>query len=167
MPGYAGFKPGARDESGYATYGGIQRFGRSYNRPEPTEAQTATTHGKPGFVSHAGGVLPGYTGYVPTAKETYGVSHYGNIEPQYAQTGHKDVKGDALLDVQKQVKAGYSGHVARARDTFGLSHYGVGSHDSPDAYKKAAPKRNLHDMRDVVGDGIDVLYGSTGVYHED
>lgn len=92
-------------------------------------------------------MLPGYTGYVPTAKETYGVSHYGNIEPQFAQTGHKDVKGDALLDVQKQVKAGYSGHVARARDTFGLSHYGVGSHDTPDGYKKAAPKRNLHGKR--------------------
>merc|ERR1719453_2054036 len=104
MPGYAGFKPGARDESGYATYGGIQRFGKSYNRPEATEAQTAAAHTKPGFVQHAGGVLPGYTGYVPTAKETFGISHYGSIEPQYAQTGHKQAKGDKLIAVEKQYK---------------------------------------------------------------
>jgi len=167
MPGYSGFRPGARDECGFATVGGIQRFGRSYNRPEPTESQTTAVHEKPAYVSTAKGVVPGYTGYVPKAKEMYGISHYGNIpKSELAQTGHKDVKGDISIPVGKDYKAGYSGHVPAARDTFGGAHYGVESKKSPDDYKKAPPKRHGHDMRDVVGDNIDVLYGSTGIYHE-
>lgn len=166
MPGYGGFRPGARDESGFATVGGINRFGASYNRPEPTEAQTATLHAKPQYVGAAKGVLPGYTGYVSKAKETYGISHYGSVpKSALAQTGHGMVKGDKAIEVGKDYKAGYSGHVPMARDTFGGAHYGVGSNGSPDDYKKAAPTRNLHDMRDVVGDNIDVMYGATGVYH--
>jgi len=167
MPGYGGFRPGARDECGFATVGGIQRFGQTYNRPEPTEAQTATQHAKPNYVAVAKGVLPGYTGYVPTSKEMYGISHYGSIpKSELAQTGHKDVKGDKFIPVGKDYKAGYSGHVPAARDTFGGAHYGLESKDSPDGYKKAAPKRHGHDFRDVVGDGIDCMYGGTGIYHE-
>jgi hypothetical protein len=167
MPGYGGFRPGARDECGYATVGGINRFGPSYNRPEPTEAQTATQHAKPTYVGVAKGVVPGYTGYLPTAKEKYGISHYGSIpKTELAQTGHKDVKGDKAILVGKNYISGYSGHIPVARDTFGGAHYGIEAKGSPEDYKKAAPKRNLHDMRDVVGDGVDCIYGSTGVYHE-
>ena len=53
------------------------------------------------------------------------------------------VKGDMNRDVSKQYKAGYSGHVPMARDTFGIAHYGIGSHDSPDGYKKAGKLRRV------------------------
>jgi len=160
MPGYGGFRPGARDECGFATVGGINRFGSSYTRPEPTEAQTAVNHGKPGFVSNAGGVVPGYGGYVSKSKDTFGISHYGSIDKgKLAQASHgPDAKGDKNIEVKKEVKSGYSGFVPTARDTFGGAHYGVGVHGSPDGYKKAAPKRHGHDMRDIVGDQYDVMY---------
>ena len=34
---------------------------------------------KPEIVDQVGGVVPGYTGYVPTSKHTHGISHYGNL----------------------------------------------------------------------------------------
>ena len=166
MPGYGGFKPGARDECGYATYGGIQRFGPTYTRPEPTEAQTAVAHPKPTYVAQAKGIVPGCTTHVPRAKETYGVSHFGALAPgELAQTGHGG-KADRAMEVRKDYKSGYSGHIAAARESFGGSHYGLGAQGSPDGYKKAPPSRQLHDMRDVVGDGAEPLYGKSGVYHQ-
>jgi len=163
MPGYGGFRPGARDESGLATVGGIKRFG---------VAQTRGAHGveKPEYVGEAVGVLPGYTGYVPAAKHTHGVSHYGSLPGGHhamagsgAQKGHGMVKGDVNIEVSKNIKSGYSGHVPTARDTFGGAHYGVGSHGSPDGYKKAAPKRHNQDMRLVTGsDAGNSDYASDG-----
>jgi len=153
MPGYGGFRPGARDESGGAAFGGVKRFGVINDNRE------MHVNPKPEFVDEVAGVLPGYTGYVPKAKHTHGISHYGNLTGGHhnliaagAQHGHGGaVKGDRSIEVQKNVKSGYSGHVPTARDTFGGAHYGVGSHGSPDAYKKAAPKRHNQDMRLVTG----------------
>ena len=169
MPGYGGFKPGARDECGYATYGGINRFGASRNRAQPTEAQTAATHAKPGFVGKAGGVVPGYKGYVSKAKETYGISHYGSIDKRaMAQAGHgAATKGDKSIPVAKDFKAGYSGHVPEARDTFGGAHYGVLCHKSPDDYdlenKLAGTGTKMSDFRLITGsDAGNSDYASDG-----
>ena len=146
-----GFRPGARDECGGATVGGIKRFGQTVSRQAPVNP-------KPGFVDQVSGVLPGYTGYVPQAKQTHGVSHYGNLSGGHhnlpaagPQKGHQNIKGDRCIEVGKNVKSGYSGHVPVARDTFGVAHYGVGAHVSPDGYKKAPPKRNQQDMRLITG----------------
>jgi len=163
MPGYGGFRPGARDECGFATVGGIKRFGAS-------ESRTPHVNPKPEFVDEVSGVLPGYTGYVPQAKHTHGISHYGNLQGGHhnqtaagAQKGHSLAKGDRSIEVAKNVKSGYSGHVPVARDTFGAAHYGVGSHGSPDLYKKAPPKRNLQDMRLITGsDAGNSDYASDG-----
>lgn len=158
-----GFRPGARDECGFATVGGIKRFGAS-------ESRTPHVNPKPEFVDEVSGVLPGYTGYVPQAKHTHGISHYGNLQGGHhnqtaagAQKGHSLAKGDRSIEVAKNVKSGYSGHVPVARDTFGAAHYGVGSHGSPDLYKKAPPKRNLQDMRLITGsDAGNSDYASDG-----
>ena len=163
MPGYGGFRPGARDECGFATVGGIKRFGQ-------TESRVPHVNPKPDFVDSVKGVLPGYTGYVPQAKQTHGISHYGNLQgghhnlrPAGPQTGHGDVKGDRAIAVAKNVKSGYSGHVPVARDTFGGAHYGVGSHGTPDGYKKAPPTRHQQDMRLITGsDAGNSVYASDG-----
>jgi hypothetical protein len=104
------------------------------------------------------GVLPGYTGYVPQAKHTHGISHYGSLQGGHhnfvaagPQRGHGGAPLDRSIEVQKNVKSGYSGHVPTSRDTFGGAHYGVGSHTSPDNYKKAPPTRNGADMRLIKG----------------
>jgi len=167
MPGYGGFRPGARDECGFATVGGIQRFG---------EAETRGAHPapKPEFVGGVRGVLPGYTGYVPTSKNTHGISHYGslpgghhNMRGSGAQKGHIDVKGDRHLEVSKNIKSGYAGHVPQSRDTFGGAHYGVGSYDSPDLYNEENARdgvvRHNQDMRLVTGsDAGNSDYASDG-----
>ena len=158
-----GFRPGARDECGGASFGGIKRFGASVHRESPSPT-------KPTYVDTATGVLPGYTGYVPTAKQTHGVSHYGNLygghhdlPPAGAQRGHANVKGDRCIEVAKNVKSGYSGHVPNSRDTFGGAHYGVGSFVSPAGYVKAPPKRNQQDMRLITGsDAGNSVYASDG-----
>ena len=172
MPGYGGFRPGAREECGVATYGGVVRYGKTESRA-PHECP------KPGFVDHASGVLPGYTGYVPASKNTHGVSHYGAIGGGHhglpgagAQLNHgNQLKGDRQINVAKTVKSGYSGHIPQARDTFGGAHYGVGSHASPSGYKKAAPVRHNQDMRLVTGsDAGNSEYaadGGGGVYGAD
>jgi len=134
MPGYGGFRPGARDECGFATVGGIKRFGS-------TDSRTPHVNPKPEFVGEVSGVLPGYTGYVPQAKQTHGVSHYGNLSGGHhnlaaagPQKGH-GLNGNRSIEVTKNVKSGYSGHVPVSRDTYGGAHHGVGSHGSPDLYK--------------------------------
>jgi hypothetical protein len=156
MPGYGGFRPGARDECGFATVGGIKRFGVGQNRG-------AHEAPKPDFVPQVRGVLPGYTGYVPSAKNTHGVSHYGslagghhNMPAAGPQKGHGNaVKGDKLILAKPHVMAGYSGHVPAARDTFGGSHYGVGSHLSPDDYelenRLAGTGTKMSDFRLIAG----------------
>ena len=63
------------------------------------------------------------------------------------------MKGDKLIAVEKQYKAGYSGHVPTARDTFGGAHYGIGSHLSPDGYKKAGELSGLAPRAKVVAHG--------------
>lgn len=118
-----------------ATYGGIQRYGKG-------ESRVPHANPKPGFVDKVSGVVPGYTGYVPSAKNTHGVSHYGNIAGGHhnlsaagPQSGHGSaIKGDRCIEVGQNVKSGYSGHIPRSRDTFGGAHYGVGSYESPDIY---------------------------------
>jgi hypothetical protein len=159
-----GFRPGARDECGTATFGGIQRYGQAQSRG-------AHENPKPEFVASVAGVVPVYTGYVPSAKNTHGVSHYGSIAGGHhnlpaagPQNGHgAAIKGDRCIEVNSTVKSGYSGHVPRARDTFGGAHYGVGSAQSPDGYKKAAPKRHQQDMRLVTGsDAGNSAYASDG-----
>lgn len=171
MPGYGGFRPGARDESGFATVGGIQRFGQTAaGQPPGYEPEV-----KPAYVGQAKGVLPGYTGYVPAAKMTHGISHYGNIQKSsVAQRGHgADAKGDKLIDVGKgfcetsNYKAGYQGHIPRARDTFGGAHYGIGSHLSPDDYdlenKLAGTGTKMSDFRLITGsDAGNSDYASDG-----
>ena len=157
-----GFRPGARDECGFATVGGIKRFGVS-------DSRTPHVNPKPDFVAEAKGVLPGYTGYVPQAKQTHGISHYGDISGGHhtlpaagPQKGH-GYHGQRNIEVTKNVKSGYSGYVPVARDTFGGAHYGVGSATSPDGYKKAAPTRNRQDMRLITGsDAGNSEYASDG-----
>lgn len=126
-------------------------------------------HNKPKFVTAAGGVVPGYKGYVSKAKETYGISHYGGINKAApAQMGHgKEAKGDKAIGVTKDYKAGYSGHIPVARDTFGGAHYGTGCHLSPDDYEEenrlAGTGTKMSDFRLVTGSNAgNSAYASDG-----
>ena len=70
-----------------ATYGGIQRYGKG-------ESRKPHANPKPGFVDKVSGVVPGYTGYVPSAKNTHGVSHYGSLPG-----GHHGARGTGAQQV--------------------------------------------------------------------
>ena len=134
-----------------------------------SDSRSPHVNPKPEYVGTASGVLPGYTGYVPQAKHTHGISHHGSIAGGHhnvpgagPQKGHGAVV-DRSVEVTKNVKSGYSGYVPVARDTFGAAHYGVGSHVSPDNYKKAAPTRHQQDMRLITGsDAGNSSYASDG-----
>jgi len=167
MPGYGGFRPGARDECGFATVGGIKRFGKAVTRtPHPAD--------KPPHVGQVSGISPGYTGYVPSAKNTHGVSHYGSLPGGHhglmgsgAQAGHAGIKCDRNIEVANNVKSGYAGHIPLARDTFGGAHYAVGSYDSPDLYNEENARdgvvRHNQDMRLITGsDAGNSDYASDG-----
>jgi hypothetical protein len=124
MPGYAGFRPGARDHYGDAAYGGIKREGSGEGANEALKAGWDDSRGGPGvdYKGVVSGLVPGYTGHVPEAINKHGTSHFGGIVPG-AQLGHEHVRGDHYTenDVGMRTKSGYSGHVPRARDAFGTS----------------------------------------------
>lgn len=83
MPGYAGFRPGARDVDGIAAYGGIPHDGSSGQGDNGTQKRDwdqgrmkpATDYRK--VVS---GIVPGYTGHVPNAIDKHGTTYFGAIE---------------------------------------------------------------------------------------
>lgn len=88
MPGYAGFRPGARDVDGFAAYGGIPHDGAhgrgDVSTNDPTvgiKAAWDKGRGGPGvdFRKNVHGIVPGYTGHVPLAIDKHGTSHYGAI----------------------------------------------------------------------------------------
>ena len=97
MPGYAGFRPGARDHYASQAYGGIVHDGASgQGRNEQEKAGWDKGRGGPG-VDYKGivhGLVPGYTGHVPEAICKSGTSHFGSIVPAAAQLGHENVRGD-------------------------------------------------------------------------
>ena len=124
MPGYAGFRPGARDHYGDAAFGGIPTKGAGEGTNIQDKAAWDEGRGGPGvdYKKVVKGLVPGYTGHVPYAISKHGTSHFGGIVPG-AQLGHENVKGDQYVEnnVGMMTKSGYSGHVPRSRDAFGTS----------------------------------------------
>jgi len=130
MPGYAGFRPGARDSHAKAAYGGIPSKGRQgEGNLNHLKATWDHSSGNPGvdYKSVVAGIVPGYKGHVPEAINKHGTSHYGNPAPGVkllgAQCGH-ETNGNAhdkAYEVQQFVKSGYSGHVPGSRDSYGTT----------------------------------------------
>ena len=131
--------------------------------------QAKHTHGTACAPSHVCLHAPALTHLLLARRIMAGISHYGslagghhNLSGAGPQKGHGAV-ADRSVEVTKNVKSGYSGYVPVARDTFGAAHYGVGSHVSPDNYKKAAPTRHQQDMRLITGsDAGNSSYASDG-----
>lgn len=112
MPGYAGLKPGAKDNIASSAFAGVP-----LSPPKAAPKQDDPNS----FRAKAGGVLPGYTGFIPGAADKHGGSHYGGIVPtKFAQSGHAE-KDHVENNAGKTTKSGYSGHVQGKRDTYGVS----------------------------------------------
>ena len=150
MPGYAGFRPGARDVDGVSAFGGIPLEGGNGQGDNPAQKldwdagrmKPATDYRK---VVH--GIVPGYTGHVPNAIDKHGTTYFGSIEKSGdarsinpdqlyvddgadsgdggthygAQRGHTNSLLDKCNDVGMMKKSGYSGHMPCARDAFGTT----------------------------------------------
>jgi hypothetical protein len=157
VPGYAGHRPGARDVAHTMAYGGVptfnkptlhrppgqgqqldnrpttawQEIGRSWKQDEPGDSRSGE------FLSTVGGVLTGYSGFVPNARTHCGSAHVGGLalsaRGRSAQRGHSGrverLHGDRELDVSSRTEraakpmVGYQGHVPKAMDSFGTSHW--------------------------------------------
>jgi hypothetical protein len=162
MPGYSGHRPGARDVAHRMAYGGVPTFNAApVRRPpgqgqhlsnNPTTSWSEIGHGwkerEPGdsrsdeFKGAVGGVLCGYTGFVPNARTHCGSSHVGGLADaghrgRYAQRGHQGhverLQGDRELNVSARTErasvplVGYQGHVPKAMESFGTSHWRDGA----------------------------------------
>lgn len=155
MPGYAGFRPGARDVDGPSAFGGIPHDGTS-GHGDNDNLKQSWDRGRGGtaydYRKMVNGILPGYTGHVPLAVEKHGVTHYGAIsqagdrrtttkEQLYVSDGHDSGDGgthfgaqrghtnsllDKCNDVNMHKKSGYSGHMPNSRDAFGTTVYDGG-----------------------------------------
>jgi hypothetical protein len=128
MPGYAGFRPGARELHGTAAFGGIAREGVEGQCAE-MKANWDNGRGGPGvdYKNVVSGIVPGYKGHVPEAICKSGTSHFGNAQYNQpvvgAQSGH-ETNGNAFdkaYEVNQMTKSGYAGHVPGARDTYGTT----------------------------------------------
>ena len=105
------------------------------------------------FKTAVRGIVPGYAGHVPRARDMYGSPAVGGITPergwkrnertgQMLEATNRGPMGDRVYAagpegaasrphaysrrhnrVSDEVKPGFSGHVPNARDTFGTSHY--------------------------------------------
>jgi len=152
MPGYAGFRPGARDVDGVAACGKIPHDG-AYGQGDASPQKAGWDQGrmKPDtdFRQVVHGIVPGYAGHVPNAIDKHGVTPFGklvkagdrrgnNADNLYiddgadsgdggthfgAQRGHTDSLLDKQNDVGMLRKSGYSGHMPCARDAFGTTVY--------------------------------------------
>jgi len=154
VPGYAGHRPGARDVHHKAAFGGVPTFNDPRARSPP--GQGAHLHNRRTTCFHeygvgwkapedapnadfreaVGGVLAGYTGFVPGARTHYGTSHVGGLavvgpRGHVAQRGHsaevERMHADKELDLStRPLRAaapvvGYQGHLPKAIDSFGTS----------------------------------------------
>ena len=82
MPGYAGFRPGARDVDGVAAYGGIPHDGAKGVGDNPIQkAEWDQGRMKPDtdYRKVVHGIVPGYTGHVPNAIDKHGTTYFGAI----------------------------------------------------------------------------------------
>lgn len=158
VPGYAGHRPGARDLSHTMAFGGVPTFNPpQLNRPpgqgqsmnnRPTTAWQEYGHGwkqeEPDdsrtneFRDTVGGVLCGYTGFVPNARTHCGSIHVGGLSQvgsrgRIAQRGHSGhverLQGDKALDLRSRTErtaapmVGYAGHLPKSMDAFGMSYF--------------------------------------------
>ena len=152
MPGYAGFRPGARDVDGIAAYGGIPHdSAKGHGDNSVLKAEWDAGRMKPAtdYRKVVHGIVPGYTGHVPNAIDKHGTTFFGAIEKggeqrtitseqlyvddgadsgdggtHYgAQRGHTNSLLDKCNDVGQMKKSGYSGHMPAARDAFGTTVY--------------------------------------------
>lgn len=152
LPGYAGFRPGARDVDGYAAFGGVPHDGKVGEGDEPVmKADWDSGRMKPDtdFRQVVNGIVPGYTGHVPNAIDKHGITYFGGLEKKGdkrtttksqlyvsdgadsgdagthwgAQRGHTDSLLDKQNDVGMMKKSGYSGHMPDSRDAFGTTVY--------------------------------------------
>lgn len=110
MPGYAGFRPGARDVDGVQAYGGIPHEGAHGHGDNPD--QKANWNGglmKPGtdYRKVVHGIVPGYTGHVPNAIDKHGTTYFGAI----TQEGQKRAfsKDTLYVDPAHQLDSSDSG----------------------------------------------------------
>ena len=82
IPGYAGFRPGARDVDGVAAFGGIPHDGPSGHGDNPKlKSDWDQGRMKPDtdYRQVVHGIVPGYTGHVPNAIDKHGTTYFGKI----------------------------------------------------------------------------------------
>ena len=93
VPGYAGHIPSARDEVGLTAYGNVNRFGPNPQSPMGhAHLGGGVLGGKERFTGKTAdmtsdrmeyrnvnprGVVPGYSGFVPAARDKFGGTTYG------------------------------------------------------------------------------------------
>ena len=111
VPGYAGHRPGARDVHHKMAYGGVPTFNPPSSRTPPGQGRRLDNRPTTAFQEYGrgwkvpeerpnetfrdavGGVLAGYTGFVPSARAHFGGSHVGGLTDvgmrgHVAQRGH-------------------------------------------------------------------------------
>ena len=112
LPGYAGHRPGARDVHHTMAFGGVPTFNTPRSRTPPGQGSRLNNRPttsfqelgcgwklpeeKPNenFRDAVGGVLAGYTGFVPCARTHFGSSHVGGLA-DVGDRGHAPQRGHA------------------------------------------------------------------------
>eukprot|EP00966_Prymnesium_polylepis_P322898 7379128-Prymnesium_polylepis.1 len=110
IPGYSGHRPGARDKYGGAAVGNVQPFGGPPRQGSPARQPPPRVQARPGsssaplryfspestkwgnndshprevrqYKEEVRGIVPGYAGHIPTARDEVGQTAYGNVPAQ-------------------------------------------------------------------------------------
>ena len=130
VPGYTGFRPGARDVANVTAYGRVPKDMADGIKEREFHWERGPTEPPVSFRDTVGGVMPGYAGFVPNATEKHGTSHYGKLHPNMkepvplAQAGHADQYVTKECAVNISSMPGYQGHIPQARDAYGTTVHG-------------------------------------------
>ena len=137
VPGYSGHVPRARDKYAGSAHGTISNVGAQTGHVRPEDVIPPTFEK---YVANSRGVMPGYTGYRPEARNVHNVSAFGGIPPPGTATTIEELgQGNRNFNFERKpvenpppsfrdnvggILPGYTGHVPRAQEKQGQTHYG-------------------------------------------
>lgn len=155
VTGYAGFIPGRQHKYGTAhrskgVNDGIYPYVEKVEGRQVSDSPLGQPKGAApeapqpeSYCKQVNGILPGYRGHMPRAREVVGETFFGGLSGQEGEQGNRkweddrtaasEVHGDvarlgsmrahSASPAARGVLPGYRGHVPTARDKFGGSHY--------------------------------------------
>jgi len=138
-------------EGTYKTKSGTKAGTQSLPTPMPMSVNASTVaeiNGPPDYKDQVNGIIPGYSGHMPRARDKYAASAHGSVAPKFGphnsigpQTGHvrpEDVippRFDSYMRTAQGTVPGYTGWRPEAAHVKNVSAWGCVPHERGNGYE--------------------------------